>query len=139
MDKDTERRSFTLEDLTLESRAESDDAPPRIVGHAAVFNSLSEEIFGFREKIAPGAFAKTLGGDVRALFNHDPNYVLGRTKAGTLRIAEDATGLAVDIDPPDTVMGRTVVEAVRRGDVSEMSFGFRTIKESWDHLSLIHI
>lgn len=130
MEKKMERRTFTLDEIRID--AAGDDKPLRIVGHAAVFDSLSDDLGGFREKIAPGAFAKTLGGDVRALFNHDPNFVLGRTRAKTLRIAEDAKGLAVEIDPPDTAMAQAVIEALRRGDVSEMSFSFRTIKDSFD-------
>jgi HK97 family phage prohead protease len=125
-----ERRTWSVDELRVDGEADS----PRIVGHAAVFNSLSESLGGFREKIAPGAFAKTLGGDVRALFNHDPNHVLGRTRAKTLRLAEDSKGLAVEIDPPDTEQARAVVEALRRGDVSQMSFGFRTVHDSWENL-----
>lgn len=115
---------------TIEVRAEADQAA-RIVGHAAVFNSLSEDLGGFREQIAPGAFAKAIGGDVRALFNHDPNWVLGRSIAKTLTMAEDARGLAVEILPPDTEQGRQVLASVRRGDVSGMSFGFTTLADEW--------
>lgn len=109
---------------------------PTLKGHAAVFDVLSDELgpkgFGFREKIAPGAFKDSLDGDVRALFNHDPNIVLGRTRAGTLRLEEDDIGLAVEIDPPESA--RAVLEAIERGDVDQMSFGFRTIKDMWEEL-----
>ena len=63
------------------------EGPPRIVGHAALFDRLSDDLGGFRERIRPGAFAASLvADDVRALFNHDPNVILGRNRAGTLRL-----------------------------------------------------
>ncbi len=124
-----ERRAFALADVRIEGQQ---DEPTRIVGHAAVFDVLSEDLGGFREKIAPGAFAKSLGGDIRALFNHNPDIVLGRTVAKTLRVAEDNHGLAVEIDPPETAGAVAVVEALRRGDVTQMSFGFRTIEHRFD-------
>ena len=123
-----ERRAFGV--VEIEVRAEG--ASPMIRGHAAVFEKLSEDLGGFREKIAPGAFANSLAGDVRALFNHDANLVLGRTTAGTLRLSEDKKGLAVEIDPPDTETARHIMESMRRGDVTQMSFGFRTIKDQWE-------
>lgn len=125
-----EYRTFPL----AEVRADASEGKPRIVGHAAVFNALSEEMFGFREQIAPGAFKKTLQeADVRALFNHDPNIVLGRNKSGTLGLAEDETGLAIDATPPDTQTVRDLVlEPMRRGDINQMSFGFRTIRDQWE-------
>src|SRR5690606_25927919 len=91
-----ERRGFHLD--RLEVRQEEGQAP-RILGHAAVFNVLSEPIFGmFREKIRPGAFAKTIQeADVRALIDHEPRLILGRNKAGTLRLREDEIGLAIEI------------------------------------------
>ena len=127
--KTPERRTFAIE--RLEVRQDGDEMPT-IRGHAAVFNSLSEDLGGFRERIAPGAFSGSLSGDVRALFNHDPNYILGRTTSRTLRLVEDQRGLAVEIDPPDTQTTRHIVEAIRRGDVSQMSFGFRTRKDEWE-------
>ena len=93
-----ERRQFPMTEIRV-SRA-TDDSAPMLAGHAAVFNTLSEDLGGFREIIAPGAFTKTLkDADVRALFNHDRNIVLGRNIAGTLRLAEDKNGLAIEIDP----------------------------------------
>jgi len=118
--------------LAVDAPTEADRAPV-IRGHAAVFGSMSEDLGGFREQIAPGAFKKTIGDnpDVRALVNHDPNYVLGRTRAGTLRLAEDNTGLAIEIDSPPTTWARDLEVSMRRGDVDQMSFGFRAIRDSW--------
>lgn len=103
-----------------------------ITGYASVFNSLSQNLGGFVEQVAPGAFKKTiLEADVRALFNHDPNYVLGRNKAGTLRMVEDGKGLAYEVDLPDTQQARDLAESMRRGDITQSSFGFRVIRDSW--------
>lgn len=124
-----ERRIFPGQDLRLDGEG---DASRTLVGHAAVFNSLSVEMWGFQERIAPGAFADSIkDDDVRALFNHDPNLVLGRNTAGTLEMREDGKGLWIQNTLPDTQTGRDVAESVRRGDVSQMSFAFRTIDASW--------
>lgn len=117
-----ERRAFTVDGLKVEKR---DDGSRKITGHAAVFNQLSHDLGGFREQISPGAFAKAIeSDDVRALFNHDPNVILGRNLAGTLRLAEDARGLAIEIDPPDTQAARDLMVSMERGDVTQMSFAF---------------
>lgn len=122
-----ERRTVTT---GLEIRQEA-DKPPRIVGHAAVFNQVADLGF-FKEQVAPGAFKDTLTDDVRALVNHDPGYVLGRTTAGTLRLAEDQVGLAVEIDPPETQWAKDLLESIRRGDVTGMSFAFEAVDEAWE-------
>lgn len=118
-----ETRTFAVSGLKIERR---EGKPARIEGHAAVFNSLSEDLGGFREQILPGAFLEAIEkDDVRALFNHDSNYVLGRNVSGTLRLSEDVRGLAIEIDLPDTPTIRDLVAApIERGDVSQMSFGF---------------
>ena len=126
-----ERRTFSAAEVRL---VEPDDGSPRIEGYAAVFEQLSEPMFGFREKIAQGAFKRTLkaGADVRALWNHDPNFVLGRARAGTLSLREDQRGLAVEIDPPEAAWAGDLLESMRRGDVDQMSFGFQVVKDSWE-------
>ena len=130
MENKIEYRTFSLADIDVRT---NDGEPTKIVGHAAVFDILSEELGFYREKIAPGAFAKTIeDADVRALFNHDPNLVLGRTKSGTLSLAEDERGLAVEITPPATQWARDLIEVMRRGDVDQMSFGFSIVEEGWE-------
>ena len=104
----------------------------RIGGYAATFNS--ETVIGnyFREVILPGAFTKTLQeSDVRALFNHNNDYVLGRKKNGTLRLREDERGLPFECDLPDTQFARDLHTSIKRGDIDAMSFRFRVIKETW--------
>lgn len=106
---------------------------PVIEGYAAVFNSLSEDLGGFYEQILPGAFTASLktNPDVRALFNHDSNIVLGRTKSGTLELQEDATGLFWRCTLPDTAMARDLAVSIERGDVDQCSFGFYCLSDSW--------
>lgn len=131
-DKTLERRHIKLD--KLEVRAGADGVPTKIIGHAAVFNSPAEIGSRFREQIMPGAFSASIGADdVRALFNHDPNYVLGRNTAGTLRMTEDSIGLAIEVDPPDTQWARDLMVSIKRGDISQMSFGFCALEETWDY------
>lgn len=100
---------------------------PRIAGYAAVFDQRSDTLGGFFvEVIAPGAFDEVIGQDVRGLFNHDPNYLLGRTVSGTLRLTVDQRGLAYEIDTPNTQTIRDlVIEPLKRGDMTGSSFAMR--------------
>lgn len=108
-------------------------APPLITGYAAVFNRPSENLGGFVEIIRPGAFARTIQTeDIRALWQHNPEYVLGRTKNGTLRLREDEIGLRIEIDAPDTQIGRDAVASIQRGDVDQMSFMFEVVADEWE-------
>lgn len=96
-----------------------------IRGYAARFNVVSEPIGGrFVERIAPGAFDDVLGNDVRALINHDPSLILGRSTAGTLRLSVDGQGLAYEVDLPDTAYARDLATSIGRGDINQSSFGF---------------
>jgi len=129
MDKTKEVRYLTAD--SLEVRV--DDDRPVIEGHAAVFDE--EAVIGdyFREVIKPGAFTRAIKEkqDVRALWNHDANHVLGRTKAGTLHLSEDKRGLKIAIDPPDTQFANDLLTSIKRGDIDQMSFAFRAVEEKW--------
>lgn len=127
--KDRERRSFKATEL----RVEGEQKQPVIRGYAAVFNVVSENLGWFREIIRPGAFKKTIndGADVRALFNHNPDFVIGRTKSGTLKLTEDEKGLFIEATPPDATWARDLVLSISRGDIDQMSFGFETVKDRW--------
>lgn len=125
MQRELERRF-----VTAEFRADSPDGA--IEGYAAVFNAQSEDLGGFREKIRPGAFAKTIAeADVRALFNHDANYVLGRNRAGTLELAEDDHGLLFRVTPPATGWAADLRASISRGDIDQASFGFWVVRDEW--------
>lgn len=126
---------------TREVRATSSDFTVRedgnvreISGYFSVFNSIYDIGPGMSESIAPGAFSDTISGDIRALTNHDTTLVLGRTKAGTLELEEDARGLkgTIMINPND----RDAVnlwERVKRGDVDQCSFGFDILDEEAEY------
>jgi hypothetical protein len=128
-----ERRSFELDELKVEKRGESNT--PHIVGHAAVFEKQSVPIWGFFvEIVKKGAFTKSIKtADVRALFNHDPNYVIARARGGkgTLSLKEDDVGLLFDAQPPDTTWARDLMVSIERGDISQCSFAFRVKSEKW--------
>ena len=118
MSENLEQRTYAVPDLRIAGDSKT------ITGHAAVFNRRSLPLWGFVEQIAPGAFADVLTQDVRALWNHDSNVVLGRTSSGTLRMHEDDQGLAVAIDLPNTTAARDLAVSIGRRDVDQMSFGF---------------
>jgi len=129
-EKHTSEKRF----FEIESRITQKKGKDVVVGHAAVFNSLSEDLGGFREKIMPGAFDDVLDNDVRAYFNHDPNFILGRVSAGTLRLGVDEKGLRYELDIPDTTAGRDLKENMRLGNISQSSFAFTIGKDgdSWE-------
>lgn len=112
------------------------DAEPVVSGYAARFNELSEELWGFKEKIAQGAFSEAIrGADIRALFNHDPSQIVARTKNNTLKVWEDEYGLRYEFTPNmKTTAGRDLVEHLRRGDIDQSSFAFSMEGgvEEWD-------
>lgn len=110
----------------------ADKEERKLVGHAAVFNERTDIGGYFQEMIEPGAFKSSIKkDDVRALFNHDPNFVLGRSTAGTLKMSEDEVGLRVQIDPPDTQFARDLAVSIERGDINQMSFAFQVLEEEW--------
>ena len=126
--KKTERRTFTVRDI--EAR-QAEDGTMRMAGYAAVFNEASLPL-PFIEKIAPGAFSKTLQEtpDVRLLANHE-GLPMARTKNGTMRLYEDETGLYFEAELADTQEARDLYTLVARGDVDQMSFAFRVIRQNW--------
>ena len=129
-----------LASTTFEVRG-TGDGVRQIVGYAAVFNSPTtiRGAFGdYTERIRAGAFAKTIQeADVRALFNHNENFVLGRNKAGTLRLSEDAIGLRMEIDLPDTSYARDLMASMSRGDINQSSFAFSPITQEWQRAQSI--
>ncbi|HSW64408.1 MAG TPA: HK97 family phage prohead protease, partial [Dissulfurispiraceae bacterium] len=124
-------REFPVMELRLD---EDGGQTQKLRGYAAVFNKLSENLGGFREKIAPGAFTKTLKtADVRLLLNHE-GLPLARTKSGTLTLSEDENGLRFesDLEAADPDVQR-IVPKLRRNDLNQTSFGFFTVLDKWEH------
>jgi len=116
-----EYRQLVADDV--EMRSEGDGMT--FTGYAIRYNSRSEDM-GFREIILPGAVSKSLKSrnEIKAFVNHNTDNVIGSTRAGTLRLDDEAKGLRTEIDLPDTTYGRDLSISVKRGDVSGMSFGF---------------
>lgn len=103
-------------------------------GHAAVFDQIAQ-LPGHYERLAPTAFKRALDApttDVRALLNHDPNLLLGRQAAGTLRLSSDSRGLAFEVDLPNTTYANDLRELVARGDLTGASFAFVPDEDEWD-------
>lgn len=134
-----EVRIYQASPVRVEQRAEGQQ---KIVGLAAVHfregdpgteYELWEDYF---ERIKPGAFNRAIdeAHDVRGLFNHNPSYLLGRTAAGTLRLASTQEGLTYEIDPPDTQVGRDVLVSLQRGDITGSSFSFIPSAITWREL-----
>ena len=131
----TIERRFTAGAVELRAVGEGADAKRKVRGYAAVFNADSENLGGdtYRmiERIEPGAFDDVLKDDVRALFNHDANLILARSKAGagTLSLGVDERGLWYEFEAPDTQAGRDLLVSLQRGDVDQSSFAFTVRKE----------
>lgn len=118
----------------FEMRAEGEDGMT-FTGYASVFNSSSEDLGGFREFVAPGAFKRSLQArnEIKLLWNHDTNEPLASVRGGSLELVEDQRGLKVTAKLPNTTRGRDVAELIRSKVIDSMSFGFNVIKDSWSN------
>lgn len=136
MPNEMEYRDCAVEDcglvVTAEEREDGDS--PVIEGYAAVFDKWSVDMWGWKEKIARGAFGENLGTnpDVRALIDHNSSMMLGRTTAGTLTLEEDKRGLKVHITPQDTTVANDLILNMRAGNINQMSFAFQMVEEQWN-------
>ncbi len=122
-----EVRTFDVQDLELRM----DGDKPTVVGYGAVFNSMSNDLGGFREFIAPNAFEGRLEDDVRFLINHD-GMPLARTTNGTLRLSVDEKGLRYEADMPNTSTARDLMELLKNGTINQSSFAFTVEEDSWE-------
>ena len=121
-----------LQKRKFETRIEADKEARTITGYAAIYNSDSEDLGGFIERMSKGAFDGRLQDDVRVLFNHDNNLVLGRTISGTATLEVDEKGLRYTCQLPDTTYAKDLIELMERGDVTQSSFAFTIEDESWE-------
>ena len=131
-----EVRFFRGTELRAGGGSNKNDSSPFLTGYSALYNSMSQNLGGFKERIAPGTFTRALKEkqDVRFLFNHSADAgVLGRVKSGTLTLSEDARGLAFRCDLPDTQQARDLHTSIKRGDLDSCSFAFSVAPggESW--------
>ena len=128
-----ERTNRQVRSIATDFKTREDSGDLRIEGYFVVFNSIYEISDNMSESVAKGAFRNTLGGDIRALIDHDSMYVLGRTQAGTLELREDDYGLwgSILINPNDGD-AMNLYQRVQRGDVNQCSFGFNIISEDTD-------
>jgi hypothetical protein len=117
----------------IEVRKKDPAQPSQIEGHAAVFNELSVDFGGWRERIMPGAFTRAIQEkqDVCCLVNHDESLLLGRTRSGTLTLSEDKEGLSFDCSMPATSYAADLAVVMDRGDMDQCSFGFIARKTTW--------
>lgn len=134
MSASTVKQQWETRHIGYEGRAEISEGK-RIVGYPIVFNRLSHNLGGFKERIAPSAVDRTLrdGLDVRAYFDHATDKVLGRTRSGTLRLDKDPHGMRAEITPPNTTLVKDLLVSIKRGDISGMSFRFMVMPggEEW--------
>ena len=118
--------------LALDVEAREENNTKTISGYGAVFNSPSNDLGGFIEYIAEGAFEGRTDDDVRFLLNHDANHIFGRTTAGTLRLTVDEKGLRYEVDLPDTQSANELYTSIKRGDISQSSFAFQVEDDEWE-------
>ena len=128
---DLERRNGILSETRVS--AQPSMSPGRIHGRAITYNSLSEDLGGFREVFKPGSVR--LADDLLILFNHDSGTVVGRTTAGTARANDDGRGVVFEAEPPNTQWAQDLAISMKRGDIRQCSFAFRTISDEfyWDN------
>ncbi|KLI18276.1 HK97 family phage prohead protease [Brachyspira hyodysenteriae] len=127
-------RNNEIRSIDIDIQKSTEEEPLKLRGYAIVYNSLSEPLYGdlFRERINRGAFTKSLlENDQVCLWGHDTRYVLGRKSAGTLILREDDKGLYFEVELPNTTWARDLKESVDRGDIKQMSFGFKVVRENW--------
>lgn len=131
----TKKKETRTVDITNIQTRNAENEPLKVSGYAAVFNSRTSIGDWFDEIINPGAFSKTIkeNDDIRALFNHNWDNVLGRTKSGTLTLSEDEKGLKFELELPDTTVARDLAISMERGDVNQCSFGFWVTDETWNY------
>lgn len=125
---------------SIEIRTASEDKDSRTIeGYALVFNSLSEDLGGFREQIIPEAVDGMIeASDILALLNHDQSRgVLARSRygKGSLNLEIDEVGLKYRFEAPHTALGDEVLEYLRRGDITSSSFAFVIEADNWEKQS----
>ena len=123
-----------IRSIDIDIQKSTEEEPLKLRGYAIVYNSLSEPLYGdlFRERINRGAFTKSLlENDQVCLWGHDTRYVLGRKSSGTLILREDDNGLYFEVSLPNTTWARDLKESVDRGDIKQMSFGFKVVRDNW--------
>ena len=123
-----------IRSIDIDIQKSTEEEPLKLRGYAIVYNSLSEPLYGdlFRERINRGAFTKSLlENDQVCLWGHDTRYVLGRKSSGTLILREDDNGLYFEVFLPNTTWARDLKESVDRGDIKQMSFGFKVVRDNW--------
>lgn len=129
-----EVRSFALSGVQIRA-ADTESGQLKFRGRAIVYDQLSQDLGGWRERIMPGAATRTLeqNPDVRFLINHDANLLLARTASGTLRLAEvDDQGVDVEAEMANVSYARDLAELLERGDINQMSFAFWILADGWD-------
>jgi len=131
--KEMDKRELQTKFKVLRQEANSDELI--IDGYFALYENETELFEGSYEIITKGAFDNTLNNDIRALWNHDTQFVLGRNKSGTLELKTDDKGLFATVRLPNTQYARDLYELVSRGDVDQASFGFNILAEDLEELA----